>query len=64
MDWHAGGHRGKNRHGSTSREREPPTEGRGAARVAYAEIKNPALNLAAYRAGLSDPSWPRDDLSL
>jgi hypothetical protein len=31
----------------TSRKREPPTEGRGAARVAYAEIKKPPLDLAA-----------------
>jgi hypothetical protein len=32
--------------------------------VAYAEINKPARNLAAYRAGLSDRSWPRADLAL
>ena len=61
---HACGHRGKNRHGSTSRKREPPTEGRGAARVAYGEINNASLDLAAYRAGLSGPSRHRPDISL
>jgi hypothetical protein len=33
-------------------------------RVAYTEINNPSLNLAACRARLSDPCWPSAYLSL
>src|SRR5215472_4810296 len=61
---HARGDRGQNRHGSTSRKAAAPREGRGAARVDYAEIGNPALGLAAYGARLADPPWPRADRSL
>ena len=44
---------------SPGREGAAAREGRGAARVAYAEIKNPDLDLAAHRARLTDLSWAR-----
>jgi hypothetical protein len=59
---HAGGNRGKNRLGRTSRKRGPPTTRSGASRVAYAQVNNAALDLASSRAWPDDPSRLRAGL--
>ena len=48
---------GQNRHDSASREVAAPGEGRVAARLAYAEINDPDLDLAAHRGRLSNLCW-------
>jgi hypothetical protein len=52
---HAGGDRGEDRRGRTSRKSGAPTKGRGASRVADAQINSGVLSLAAYRARVADP---------
>ncbi len=55
---HAGGHRGKTRHGSASRKARASTKSRGAWRVDHADINNPTLALAVDWAGSAIPVRP------
>jgi hypothetical protein len=50
--FHAGGDRGKDRHGRAARKRGAPPTSTGASRVAYAQIDVSGLDLATYRAWL------------
>jgi hypothetical protein len=57
--------RSRTRHSETGWEvAPPPTRHAGARAAAHPETDKSPLDLAAYRAGLSDPSGPRANLSL